>query len=85
MGWGNIGMSWTRYAKGTPVQRCERCHQEHVVAAGKCLHCSHLDDPALRQFMREQETSKQNSNKLFMALIMMLVLYVVVILFVLPA
>ena len=84
MGWGHIGLSWTRYAKSTPVKNCGRCHLDYVEVAGNCPHCSHIEDHELQNFLRELEKKKQKSNKLFFMLIAALLLYVITVLFVLP-
>jgi cytochrome c553 len=84
MGWGNIGLSWTRYAKSTPTRHCQRCHLDYVEAANNCPHCGHMEEHELQQFLRELKTKKKKSTSLFVMVIAALLLYVIVVLFVLP-
>ena len=84
MGWGNIGLSWTRYAKATPLTRCARCHQDYPKAEDACPHCRHVGEHELQHFLDELEKRKKRSNLLFIGFIAALLLYVIIVLFVLP-
>ena len=84
MGWGNIGLSWTRYARSVPTRNCERCHLDFPDAEESCPHCRDMADHELQSFQRELETKKKNSTRIFIAFIAALLLYVVIVLFVLP-
>ena len=85
MGWGNIGLSWTRYAKGTPVKNCRRCRLDYPEAEEGCPHCRHVEDDELQYFLFELELKKKRNTRIFIALIAVLLLYVITVLFVLPA
>lgn len=85
MGWGNIGLSWTRYAKATPITNCTRCHLDYPEAEGSCPHCRHVEDHELHNFRRELDRKKSRNNKMFIGFVAVLLLYAVVVLFVLPA
>jgi predicted amidophosphoribosyltransferase len=84
MGWGHIGLSWTRYAKSTPTRNCERCHLDYPEAEDSCPHCAHIEDHALQEFRRELDARKQKSNILVVTLTSLLLLYAVIVLIVLP-
>jgi hypothetical protein len=84
MGWGNIGLSWTRYAKSTPTRNCQRCHLDYAEAADSCPHCSSVEDHELQYFLRELEVKKKKSTNLLIIFFVALLLYVIFVLFVLP-
>jgi hypothetical protein len=85
MGWGNIGLSWTRYAKGMPIKNCVRCRLDYPEAEGGCPHCFHVEDDELQRFLFELELKKKRNTRIFIVLTAMLLLYVITVLFVLPA
>jgi predicted amidophosphoribosyltransferase len=85
LGWGNIGLSWTRYAKATPLNHCSRCHLDYPMAEDACPHCRHVGEHELQLFLDELEKRNQKSTYLFIALIAAILGYAVVVLFVLPA
>ena len=85
MGWGNIGLSWTRYARRLPASRCERCHLDFPETEENCPHCWQMSDQALETFLQELEKKKDNITRIVVGLIAALLLYAIVILFVIPA
>ena len=84
MGWGNIGLSWTRYAKSPPTRNCTRCHLDYPEAGDSCPHCREIADHELQNFLRDLEKKKRRSNRIVMTFIAALLLYAVLVLFVLP-
>ena len=84
MGWGHIGLSWTRYAKSIPVKTCGRCHLDFPEAEDSCPHCSQIGDYELESYLRELEVKKKKSTHFFMLFIAALALYAVIVLFILP-
>lgn len=84
MGWGNIGLSWTRYAKARATSHCGRCHLDYPGQDDQCPHCGHLDDEQLQRFLVELDAKKKKSTRLFMLFITALLLYAIIVLVVLP-
>ena len=84
MGWGNILLTWPRYAKNKSGKNCERCHLNFSSSEESCPYCSHLDDQELQMFLKELETKNNKNNILFIMLISVLLLYAIIVLFVLP-
>ena len=84
MGWGNIGLSWTRYAKARPTSHCDRCHLDYPEAGDGCPHCSHVKDHELQEFLQELKVKRGKSTTLVVTLIAALTLYMIIVLFVLP-
>ena len=84
MGWGHLGLSWTRYAKSTPTRNCRRCHLDYPEAADSCPHCRHIGDYELESFLHGLEEKRKKHTKVVIAVIASLLLYAIIILFVLP-
>lgn len=84
MGWGNILLTWPRYAGKKPGNYCERCHQNFAADEENCPYCSHMDDQELQVFLREMGAKKKKSSTLLILLVSVLLLYTIIVLFVLP-
>jgi hypothetical protein len=84
MGWGNIGLSWTRYAKSAPTRNCQRCHLDHAEAEDSCPHCGSIEDHELQYFLRGLEAKRKKSTSLLITFFAALLLYAIFVLFVLP-
>ena len=84
MGWGNIGLSWTRYAKSMPTRNCSRCHLDYPAVEDSCPHCSRIENHELPKFLCELEAKKKIGTNLVIISITALLLYIIIVLFVLP-
>lgn len=84
MGWGNILLTWPRYARNKSGKNCERCQQNFAVEEKNCPYCSLMDDQELQVFLREMGAKKKKSSALLILLVSVLLLYMIIVLFVLP-
>jgi len=84
MGWGNIGLSWTRYAKSTPTRNCARCHLDYAEEEDRCPHCGSIEDHELQDYLHALEEKKKRKNRIIGVFLASLLLYVFIVLFVLP-
>ncbi len=85
MGWGNILLTWPRYARNKPGKHCERCQQNFAAEEEKCPHCSHMDDNELQIFQQGIEAKTRKQTRLVATCFTLLVLYAITVLFILPA
>ena len=63
MGWGNIGLSWTRYAKSTPTRNCARCHLDYAEEEDRCPHCGSIEDHELQDYLHALEEKKEEKEQ----------------------